>query len=84
MILQADQLCYGYPQHALFTNLSLQVITGVSLVRGGDGRGKTTLLRLLAGDLALDSGDLQIKGMHWFCWTTPLPRWTSRLTPPPP
>lgn len=62
MILQANQLCYGYPQHALFTNLSLQVPAGVSLLRGGDGRGKTTLLRLLAGDVTPDAGDLQIKG----------------------
>lgn len=37
---------------------------GLSLVRGGDGRGKTTLLRLLAGDVAADSGQLQIKGVN--------------------
>jgi ABC-type multidrug transport system ATPase subunit len=64
MILQADALCFSYPQCALFTNLSLRVPAGVSLVRGGDGRGKTTLLRLLAGDLAADAGDLQIKGVN--------------------
>ncbi len=64
MILQADLLCFSYPQGALFSNLSFQLPPGVSLVRGGDGRGKTTLLRLLAGDVAADSGQLQIKGVH--------------------
>lgn len=31
-------------------------------MRGGDGRGKTTLLRLLAGALAVQSGQLHING----------------------
>jgi ABC-type transport system involved in cytochrome c biogenesis ATPase subunit len=61
MILQANKLCFSYPQCALFTALSLQLPAGVSLVRGGDGRGKTTLLRLLAGEVPVDSGRLQIK-----------------------
>jgi ABC-type multidrug transport system ATPase subunit len=64
MILQADTLCFSYPQGALFTNLSLRIPAGLSWVRGGDGRGKTTLLRLLAGEVALESGDLQINGVH--------------------
>ncbi|WP_323505501.1 ABC transporter ATP-binding protein [Herbaspirillum sp. RTI4] len=33
---------------------------GITLVLGGDGRGKTTLLRLLAGELAAQSGRLQL------------------------
>jgi ABC-type multidrug transport system ATPase subunit len=64
MILQADMLCFGYPQGALFSHLSMQVPAGLCLVRGGDGRGKTTLLRLLAGEVAADSGNLQIKGVQ--------------------
>jgi ABC-type multidrug transport system ATPase subunit len=63
MILQADKLCFSYPQCALFTALSLQLPPGLALVRGGDGRGKTTLLRLLAGNVAADSGRLQIKAI---------------------
>jgi ABC-type multidrug transport system ATPase subunit len=64
MILQADQLCFAYPQcAALFTGLSFQLQPGVSLVRGGDARGKTTLLRILAGDMATDSGRLRIHGV---------------------
>ncbi len=37
---------------------------GVTLVRGGDGRGKTTLLRLLAGALPADAGRLQVNGFN--------------------
>lgn len=62
-ILRADRLDFAYPQHPLFTGLSLCLPGGVTLVRGGDGRGKTTLLRLLAGDLLAQAGDIQINGV---------------------
>ena len=37
--------------------------SGVTLVRGGDGCGKTTLLSLLAGALRADAGQLQVNGI---------------------
>ena len=49
----------GTPGRALFTALSAQVLPGLTLVRGGDGRGKTTLLRLLAGELTPTAGRFQ-------------------------
>jgi ABC-type multidrug transport system ATPase subunit len=60
IILQADNLCYGFPDRSLFTNLNLSLAGGVALVRGGDGVGKTTLLRLIAGELKSDRGELRI------------------------
>jgi ABC-type multidrug transport system ATPase subunit len=63
MMLQADKVCFSYPQGILFTELSFQLSCGVSQVRGGDGRGKTTLLRLLAGDVPADSGRLYINSI---------------------
>ncbi|WP_412103178.1 ATP-binding cassette domain-containing protein [Polaromonas sp. SM01] len=62
-ILQIEDLCFAYPERALFADWSAAIRPGVSLVRGGDGRGKTTLLRLLAGVLPADAGRLQIKGI---------------------
>lgn len=62
VILQVDGLRFEYPQRPLFTQLSLRIPPGVTLVRGGDGRGKTTLLRLLAGELPAQAGTLQING----------------------
>ncbi len=51
---------FNYPGCALFVDWSANIPGGVTLVTGGEGRGKTTLLRLLAGDLAAQSGLLTI------------------------
>lgn len=63
-VLQIDRLCFRYPHRAVFTDWSASIPSGVTLVRGGEGVGKTTLLRLMAGDLAPDQGELQINGIH--------------------
>lgn len=65
-ILQARNVCFGYPQQPLLRNVSLLAPAGICLVRGGDGVGKTTLLRILAGDLAADSGSLQLGNVQLF------------------
>ncbi len=80
-ILTADGLCFAHPQTPLFTGLTLRIGPGVTLVRGGDGRGKTTLLRLLAGELPAQGGDLCLAGVPWcqpplayqaqVCWLDP-------------
>lgn len=59
-VLQAQGLFFDYPQRALFADWSARIPPGVTLVRGGDGCGKTTLLRLLAGELPADAGQLQL------------------------
>lgn len=64
-ILQADSLSFSYVQPSgtpLFSKLSLRFPCGVSLICGDEGRGKTTLLQLLAGTLSA-SGQLHIKGV---------------------
>lgn len=60
VLLQVDGLCFSYPQRVLFDHWSARMGPGVTLVHGGDGRGKTTLLRLLAGELAGAAGQLQV------------------------
>jgi ABC-type multidrug transport system ATPase subunit len=60
LVLQARDVCFAYPQQPLLVDVSLLAPAGVSLVRGGDGVGKTTLLRILAGDLPADSGQVQL------------------------
>lgn len=61
-VLRAEGLAYAIGPRELFSGLSLQVPPGVSLVRGGDGRGKTTLLALLAGVLPARRGTLNLRG----------------------
>lgn len=57
------KLDFSYPDRALFTGWSADILPGVTLVRGGDGCGKSSLLRLLAGQLPPDAGELQIHGL---------------------
>jgi ABC-type multidrug transport system ATPase subunit len=59
-ILRAEGLSAAFGPRALFSGLSLQLPPGVTLVRGGDGRGKTTLLELLAGLTPARTGTLRI------------------------
>lgn len=80
-IVAANQLCFGYADMPLFNDLSFLLSSGITIVRGGDGRGKTTLLRLLAGQLAPEGGHIDIKGIrsdadpisyrHQVCYTDP-------------
>lgn len=62
-VLQVTDLHFSYPDHSLFAGLSTSISQGVTLIRGGDGRGKSTLLRLLAGTLPMQSGRLNINGV---------------------
>lgn len=65
----------------LFQGLNAEIGPGVTLVHGGDGRGKSSLLRLLAGTLTPDRGRMQLNGMnltanpgqtlHQVFWTEP-------------
>jgi len=59
VLLRAEGLAFGRPGAQLFNGLSFDVHPGLSLVRGGDGRGKSSLLRLLAGRLQPEAGRLQ-------------------------
>lgn len=61
-LLQVRELCFSWPGGALFSHWSADIPAGVSLVRGDDGTGKSTLLRLLAGQLPVDTGVLRIHG----------------------
>lgn len=61
-VAQIQSLGFGYGKHRLFGGLTATIQPGVTLIQGGDGRGKTTLMRLLAGELKPDSGQIDIGG----------------------
>lgn len=63
-LLLASHLRFAYPDLTLFDDLSLRITAGVTLVRGGDGRGKTTLLNILAGTQPDASGVLELDGVR--------------------
>lgn len=63
VILQATKLSFGYgTEPLLFDEMSLALPPGVSFIGGDESAGKTTLLRLLAGDLPA-RGELRINGV---------------------
>jgi ABC-type transport system involved in cytochrome c biogenesis ATPase subunit len=47
-LLRAEGLALSYPGVTVFKDLSFELRPGLTLVRGGDGRGKTGLLQMLA------------------------------------
>ena len=62
-ILHIDGLSFAYPECTLFQGLDALVPAGATLVLGADSSGKSTLLRLLAGELPPDAGQLVLQGV---------------------
>ena len=61
--LAIDGLDHGYPERRLFTGLALELGAGERLsIQGPSGCGKTTLLRLIAGLEAPQSGTIELCG----------------------
>lgn len=61
-VLEVRALCFSWPGVPLFDHLNLVLPAGLSVVSGEESCGKTTLLRLLAGDLFPDSGSIELNG----------------------
>jgi ABC-type cobalamin/Fe3+-siderophores transport system ATPase subunit len=57
-VLRVVGLHFGYGQSPLFVNWSIQIAPGLTVVHGGEGTGKSTLVQLLAGAISLQSGVL--------------------------
>ena len=59
-ILQACGLTFAFPQQQVFKNFSTRIAAGITYVVGDESSGKSTLLRLLAGDLTPQAGSIAI------------------------
>jgi ATP-binding cassette subfamily F protein 3 len=61
-VLRAEGLAKTYGPRRLFTDLSLQVDAGVRMgITGPNGTGKTTLLKILLGQMEPDAGEVQLQ-----------------------
>ena len=58
-LLQARELSFGWPGQPLLHDLNVDILPGLTVVRGDEGCGKTTLLRLLAGEWTPQAGSLR-------------------------
>lgn len=65
-LIEARGLGFAHPGVDVLRDLSFRVGPGLTIVRGGDGRGKTTLLRLLAGVLAPTDGSIDRRALPVF------------------
>ncbi len=57
-LLRARDLTFSHDHHPVLGPLNFSVGAGLTWVCGGDGKGKTTLLRLMAGRLQPTAGSL--------------------------
>ena len=63
-ILQACGLSFAYPQQQVFNDFSATIPSGVTYIVGDESTGKTTLLRLFAGDLTPQAGSIAVCGVN--------------------
>ncbi len=65
-MIELKNVSKTYKQNIVFDQLSLKVDkTDKVLLTGPNGRGKTTLLNLLAGSLTVDSGEILFDDKDW-------------------
>jgi ABC-type multidrug transport system ATPase subunit len=92
VVLQVQGLCFAYPgQRPLFSGWSNALPVGITLLAGDTGSGKTSLLKLLAGELPAGSGHLILDGQglaehpaayrQRVCWFDPRDEAWDALTP---
>jgi ABC-type multidrug transport system ATPase subunit len=63
-VMQVKGLSGGPGDLQLFNGLDLSIPPGVCALLGDEGCGKTSLLRLLSGDLVAQSGQLRVLGVE--------------------
>ena len=88
-LVHAENVGFGYdPAQPLFSGLRFDIpASGITLLQGGESRGKTTLLRLLAGQLKPLAGTLHMNGLalhepalkaHIYAHDPRLPDWNDQ------
>ena len=67
-VLAARGICKSFGRRRVLAGLDLEAAAGEMVaVVGENGTGKTTLLRILAGDLRPDAGSVAIRGRPGYC-----------------
>ncbi|HET7587830.1 MAG TPA: ABC transporter ATP-binding protein [Gammaproteobacteria bacterium] len=62
-IIEIRGLCYSRGEHTIFENLDIDIERGkITAIMGPSGTGKTTLLRLITGQLLPDRGSILVDG----------------------
>jgi ABC-2 type transport system ATP-binding protein len=69
-VLRVESLAFRFDTHLVFNDFSATLEPGVTWLRGPNGKGKTTLLRLVAGALAPQAGRIVLDDID--CAAQPL------------
>jgi ABC-2 type transport system ATP-binding protein len=69
-VLRVESLAFRFDTHLVFSDFSATLEPGITWLRGPNGKGKTTLLRLVAGALAPQAGSIRLGGID--CAQAPL------------
>lgn len=69
-VLKVDGLRFRFDARPVFAGFSVALAPGITWLRGANGKGKTTLLKLLGGALAPDAGTITLGGVD--CARSPL------------
>jgi ABC-type multidrug transport system ATPase subunit len=62
-VLQACDVTFEFPQQPVFRLFSTTISAGITYVLGDESCGKSTLLRLFAGDLKPQAGSVEVCGI---------------------
>lgn len=62
-IVEIERLDFHFKTRSVFLGLELRLAPGLTWLRGRNGRGKTTLLKLLGGALVPSSGSIRVDGL---------------------
>ena len=62
-LLQLASLSFRFGSRLIFSDYSLALEPGITWLRGPNGKGKTTLLRLMAGSLSPHAGTIAMDGI---------------------
>lgn len=80
-IARAHQLTHTWGDRPLFGPLDLLIPAGVTLVQGDEQTGKTTLLRILAGEVVPSGGWVETMGLRPDAQAAPYTRQVFRTEP---
>ncbi|UAA38474.1 ATP-binding cassette domain-containing protein [Paraneptunicella aestuarii] len=62
-LVEIDNMCFSRGSRVIYDNVSVRIQKGkTTAIMGPSGIGKTTLLKLIGGQLIPDSGDIRFKG----------------------
>ena len=63
-IVEVDHLGFSRDQRRIFDDLNIKIRRGeITAIMGPSGTGKTTLLRLITGQLVPESGTVKVNGL---------------------